>query len=62
MDAMRIRPNPRHRVQHAQGKIGHGYGVSARTNYALDRIWSLDSVADNLVPEPKCLQQMPFRP
>jgi len=44
-----------------KAKIGHGYGVSARTNYALDRIWSLDSVADNLVPEPKCLQQMPFR-
>ena len=44
-----------------KAKIGHGYGVSARTNYALDRISSLDSVADNLVPEPKCLQQMPFR-
>jgi hypothetical protein len=44
-----------------KAKIGRGYGVSARTNYALDRIWSLDSVADNLVPEPKCLQQLPFR-
>ena len=25
-----------------KAKIGHGYGVSARTNYALDRIWSLE--------------------